>query len=145
MAQRSFLPICYPAYLMANLLILAHGGTWDMRFQITSLAASAAAGGDRVDIALFFGALDAWARNRWDELDPQPPVSAERLEALGMPPLTEMLAGGREEGLIHLYACSASVRLLGLDLADAQASVDAILGWQSFARMIREAGQVVTL
>ncbi len=130
---------------MANLLILAHGGTWDMRFQITSLAASAAAGGDRVDVALFFGALDAWARGEWDALDPQPPVSADRLESLGIPPLTEMLAGGREEGLIHLYACSASVRLIGLDLAQAQASVDAILGWQSFARMIREAGQVVTL
>jgi hypothetical protein len=30
---------------MPGLLILAHGGSWDMRFQITSLAASAAAAG----------------------------------------------------------------------------------------------------
>jgi peroxiredoxin family protein len=52
---------------MADLLILAHGGTWDMRFQTTSLAASVAAVGERVDVALFFGALDAWARgwSRW--------------------------------------------------------------------------------
>lgn len=130
---------------MADLLILAHGGSWDLRFQISSLAASAAAAGDRVDVALFFGALDAWARGRWDELDPQPPVSAERLESLGMPPLSEMLAGGREEGLIRFYACSASARMLGLDTGQVQAAVDAILGWQSFNRMIREAGQVVTL
>ena len=130
---------------MADLLILAHGGSWDMRFQISSLAASAAAAGDRVDVALFFGALDAWARGGWDELDPQPPVSAERLEALDMPPLSEMLAGGREDGMIRLYACSASARLLGLDNAQVQASVDALLGWQSFNRMIREAGRVVTL
>jgi peroxiredoxin family protein len=127
------------------LLILAHGDTWDMRFQISSLAASAAAAGDRVDVALFFGALDAWVRGRWDELDPRPPVSAERLESLAMPPLSEMLIHGREEGLIRLYACSASVRILGLDTAQVQASVDALLGWQSFSRMIREAGQVVTL
>jgi len=130
---------------MADLLILAHGGSWDMRFQISSLAASAAAAGERVDVALFFGALDAWARGRWDELDPQPPLSAERLESLAMPPLSEMLAAGREEGLIRFYACSASARMLGLDPAQVQASVDAILGWQSFSRMIRDSARVVTL
>jgi len=129
---------------MADLLILAHGGFWDMRFQISSLAASAAAAGERVEVALFFGALDAWARGRWDELDPQPPVSAERLESLGMLPLSEMLAQGREDGLIRVYACSASARMLGLDNAAVQASVDAILGWQSFSRMIRESSRVVT-
>ena len=130
---------------MADLLILAHGGTWEMRFQISSLAASAAAAGERVDLALFFAALDAWVRERWDELDPAPPLSADRLEALDMPPLTEMLAPGREDGLIRIYACSASTRLLGLDAANVQAKVDILLGWQSFSRMIREAGRVVTL
>lgn len=130
---------------MADLLILAHGGSWEMRFQISSLAASAAAAGERVDIALFFAALDAWVRERWDELDPVPPLSAERLEALDMPPLTEMLTQGREEGLIRFYACSASTRLLELDAASVQAKVDVLLGWQSFSRMIREAGRVVTL
>ena len=130
---------------MADLLILAHGGTWEMRFQISSLAASAAAAGDRVNVALFFAALDAWARGRWDDLDPAPPLTPERLESFALPPLTEMLAPGREDGLIRLYACSASTRLLGLDTATVQAKVDVLLGWQSFSRMIREAAQVVTL
>ena len=87
---------------MADLLILAHGGSWEMRFQISSLAASAAAAGERVDVALFFGALDAWARGRWDELDPRPPLTAARLEALAMPPLSGILASGRQEGLEDL-------------------------------------------
>ena len=130
---------------MADLLILAHGGSWDMRFQISALAASTAAAGERVDVALFFGALNSWVRGRWDELDPQPPVTAERLESLAMPPLSEMLAAGREEGLIRFYACSASARMLGLDPAQVQASVDAFLGWQSFSRMIRDSARVVTL
>jgi peroxiredoxin family protein len=129
---------------MADLLILAHGGSWDLRYQISSLAASVAAVGERVDVALFFGALDAWVRGRWDELDPQPPVTAERLEALDFPPLSEMLLPGREEGLIRFYACSASARMLGLDSARVQAAVDAMLGWQSFSRMIRDSGRVVT-
>lgn len=130
---------------MADLLILAHGGTWEMRFQVSSLAASAAAAGDRVDVALFFAALDAWVGGRWDEPDPAPPLTAERLEALAMPPLSELLADGRQEGRIRLFACSASTRLLGLDAARVQGAVDAQLGWQSFARMIRAAGRVVTL
>lgn len=130
---------------MPDLLILAHGGSWEMRFQISSLAASAAAAGERVEVALFFGALDAWAGGRWDALDPAPPLTAGRLESFAMPPLSEMLAAGREEGLIRLYACSASVRLLGLDAAQVQGVVDAILGWQSFAQRIRESARVVTL
>jgi peroxiredoxin family protein len=134
----------YPQQV-ADLLILAHGGTWDMRFQISSLAASAAAAAEQVDVALFFGALEAWARARWDELDPAPPLTPERLERLAMPPLTEMLASGREQGKIRVYACSASARLLGLDLAGVQERVDAVLGWQSFSRMIRETPRVVTL
>jgi peroxiredoxin family protein len=56
-----------------------------------------------------------------------------------------MLAPGREDGLIRVYACSATAHLLGLDLATVQASVDALLGWQSFSRMIRETTRVVTL
>jgi peroxiredoxin family protein len=130
---------------VADLLILAHGGTWEMRFQVSSLAAGVASTGERVDVALFFAALDAWVRGRWDDLAPAPPLTAERLEAFAMPPLTEMLVPGRGDGLIRLYACSASTRLLGLDPATVQASVDVILGWQSFSRMIRESGRVVTL
>jgi len=130
---------------MADLLILAHGGTWEMRFQVTSLAASAAAAGERVDVALFFGALSAWVEGRWDDHDPAPPLTPARLDALAMPPLTSMLDPGRGDGSIRVYACSASSRLLGLDAACVQAAVDAMLGWQSFSRMIRESARVVTL
>ena len=116
-----------------------------MRFQISSLAASAAAAGAQVEVALFFNALDRWARCQWDELDPQPPLTAERLEPFDLPPLSEMLASGRENGQIRVYACSASSRFLGLDAATVQERVDAVLGWQSFSRMIQQASRVVTL
>lgn len=116
-----------------------------MRFQISSLAASAAAAGSRVEVALFFNALDRWVCGGWDTLDPQPPLSSERLEAFDLPPLSEMLAAGRENGQIRVYACSASSRFLGLDAATVQERVDAVLGWQSFSRMIQQAGRVVTL
>ncbi len=126
-----------------KLLVLAHDGTWDTRFQVSSLAASAAGQGDRVDLALFFAALDAWVRDGWDRLDPAPPLAAERIEQLGFPPLSDLIAGARTSGRLRLFACSASVRLLDLDTARVQGKVDLICGWSRFTRMIAEADRVV--
>jgi peroxiredoxin family protein len=112
-----------------TLLVLAHDDAWRSRFQVTSLAASAIAAGQEVAVALFFEALAAWVGGRWDLPQPQPPVPLDRLEALDLP----------------LYACSASVRILGLDPASVQQSVDAIVGWPTFHRLIRQAERVVTL
>ncbi len=129
---------------MSDLMILAHGGSWELRFQVSSLAASAVAAGEEVEIALFFAALDSWAAGRWDALDPAPPVSVRRLESLGLPPLSSMLAPGRQAGAIRVYACSASSRILGLDMERLQASVDAVLGWQTLSRMTATTGRVVS-
>jgi peroxiredoxin family protein len=130
---------------MADLLILAHAATWEMRFEVVSLAASAAAAGEQVEIALFFAALDAWVGGRWDALDPAPPVAAARLETLGLPSLSSLLVAGRETGLIRIFACSASCRILGLDPQRVHSVVDAVLGWQTFSRLTAEAGRVVSL
>ncbi len=128
-----------------NLFILAHAATWDGRFQVSSLAASAAATEQRVEIALFFAALASWVEGRWDDLDPAPPLTRAKLIAAQAPSLEAMLAPGREAGTIRLYACSASVRYLGLDAARVQAQTDAILGWQSFADKIARADRSITL
>jgi predicted peroxiredoxin len=128
-----------------TLLLLAHATTWDRRFQVSSLAASAAASGVRVNLALFFGALDAWVRGTWDTLDPAPPVDPSKLEALDPPRLSRMIETARETGALRLYACSASMRFLGLPAADVQAKVDVIAGWQTFSKLALEARQVVTL
>ncbi len=128
-----------------RLLILAHGASWDRRYQASALAASAASAGDRVDLALFFGALDAWARGEWDRLDPAPPVDPGRLASLDFPPLSTLLDPPRESGVLRLYACSASVRILDLDPARVQSRVDAVCGWQTFSQLIAKADRVVTL
>jgi len=127
-----------------RLLILAHGAEWDRRYQVSALASTAAAAGDRVDLALFFGALDAWARGGWDRLDPAPPVDPNRLVGLDFPPLSHLLDTARASGQLRLYACSASARILGLDPCELQSKVDAVCGWQTFARLIAEADRMVT-
>lgn len=129
----------------APLLVLAHDDAWRSRFQVSSLAASAVAAGQEVAVALFFDALAAWTTGRWDFHEPVPPVPLDRLEALDLPPLSSLLAAGRDDGRLRLYACSASVRILGLDTARVQERVDAIVGWPTFHRLIRQAERVVTL
>jgi peroxiredoxin family protein len=127
-----------------SLLILAHGATWDRRFQVTSLAATTVAADQPVGLALFFGALQAWVEADWDRHDPAPPLVAGRLDELGFPPLSSLLVDGRASGLLRVYACSASVRLLGYEPARVQPLVDAIFGWQTFSTMIADADRVVT-
>ena len=128
-----------------SLMILAHGGSWERRFQVSSLAASAVAEEERVTVALFFAALDAWAQGRWDELDPDPPVSSDRLAKLDLPPLSGLLEDGRRRNMLRILACSASVRILGLETRAVQERVDAIAGWSTFHRQLVQSKRVVTL
>lgn len=127
-----------------RLLILSQGASWERRYQVSSLAASAAARGDAVDLCFFVAALDAWVRGGWDRLDPEPPVDRERLASLDFPPLTTLLDGARDTGHLRTFACSASTRILDLEPADVQARVDVLCGWQTFAKLIAEADRVVT-
>jgi predicted peroxiredoxin len=128
-----------------HLFILANGDSWDSRYQVAALAASAAALGDRVEIALFNSALSHWVEETWDRLDPAPPLTAERVEEVGFPSLSAMIDQARETGNLHLYGCSAAARLLGLDLGKVQERVDAVVGWQTFTQKIAQADRVVTL
>ena len=51
---------------------------------------------------------------------------------------------GLKRKQIRCFACSASTRFLGLDPGTVQQSVDAILGWQSMAKMIEASSKIVT-
>jgi predicted peroxiredoxin len=129
---------------LPDLLILAHGAGWEQRFQATSLAASAAAAGREVVLALFFGALERWVAGGWDHFDVAPPLSAEALSAAGAPALSALVDEARGSGRLTLYACSASMRFLKLASKDVQSRVDVIAGWTSFQKLVFDARQVVT-
>lgn len=126
------------------LLVLTHDASWEARFQVSSLAASTAAAGAPVAVGLFFDALASWVEERWDEPNPKSVRLAASRAFESHPPLVDLLTSGRREGRLRLYACSASTRLLGLEPEAVQAKVDAIVGWPTFARLVRLAERVVS-
>jgi len=127
-----------------RLLIFLEGASWDRRYHASALAASATATGDDVELVLLSGALVAWVEEGgWNRLDPDPPLTAERIGAVAFPPLSTLLETARQTGRFRIYGCSASARLLDLDLDRVQDRVDAVLGWQSFASRIAKADRVL--
>jgi hypothetical protein len=94
------------------ILLVAEG--WQARWLAVSLALTAAAHGDPVQLALFGGALRAFADGRFDDGAP-PEVAGARVGSLAA-----MLEEGRDLGL-RVVACDTAVRLAGVDPAAAAA------------------------
>lgn len=92
-----------------RLVIFLQHGSWADRYQAATLAATAAALGDGVTLALFFEPLRLWAEDRFDEGAP-PEAAAARVA-----PLRETLEEARRELGVEVVACETAVRAAGLD------------------------------
>lgn len=101
-------------------VVFLHRGTWEDRYQATTLAVTAAALGDAVTLALFFEPLRLWVAGRFDEGAP-----AEAAEAR-VAPLAESLEEARRELGLRVVACDTAVRLAGLTPETLGGRVDGI-------------------
>jgi peroxiredoxin family protein len=91
------------------LVIFLHAESWEARYQATTLAVTAAALGDAVTVALFFGPLKLWAEGRFDEGAP-PQAAAARVAGL-----RETLEEARRDLGLRVVACDTAVRLASLE------------------------------
>lgn len=115
--------------------------------QAVSAAAAALAQGARVDLVLFHGALARLLDRRLDEIDDTMAHAGAFREALGsgrVATVSELLQGARGQGL-GLYACSASVALLGREPADVLGEVDEVVGWPTILGWVSRADHVLSL
>jgi len=106
--------------LSPPVLILLRSADWESRYQATTLALTAAALGDRVQLALFGGALRAWVEGRFDEGAPQ--------VALNLGSLAGMLDDGRRDLGVEVVACDTAIRIAGLEPEEARHKLDAVRG-----------------
>ncbi|MFT3915931.1 MAG: hypothetical protein QM704_18050 [Anaeromyxobacteraceae bacterium] len=118
------------------LLVLAHGASWEDRYQAVTVAVTAASLGDRVVLALFFDPLRRLVEGRLDEGAP-PSAAAAKVGDLGA-----ALEDGRALGL-EVVACETAVRLAGLDPEAVRGKVDRLASLPSLWAWARH-GRVAT-
>jgi peroxiredoxin family protein len=120
-----------------KIAVFLHDGSYDRVHQGLAIAASAVATGRRVDVFLFWWALERIAQDRLDEPDfgPGREEVADRFEAQKLPTLRVLLSHLRESGGCSLYACSGSLAALGLRPPDIEDRVDALVGWATILQL----------
>ena len=103
--------------------------------------------GGRADLVLFHAALARLLDGGTDTVDDGQPAASSYRKALiegRVQPVGEVLANARRHGA-GLFACSASVALLGRESAQVLDFVDEIVGWPTILRWMESSDQVLYL
>ncbi|HYS81242.1 MAG TPA: hypothetical protein VEM76_11065 [Anaeromyxobacteraceae bacterium] len=117
--------------LATPLVIFLHSEAWEARHLAVSLAITAAALGDEVHLALFAGALRAYAAGRFGEGAPEAARSAR------VPPLDETLREARRDLGLRVVACDTALRLCALDPGSGVPPLDAVMSLPSLWQLAR--------
>ena len=131
------------------LVIYAHSDGFDRLYQVASIALTSAVSGRPVAVVLFFWALRAVVLGKMDEpvfstISPQPAETARGLiTTTNNPPPSQMLNMARETGKVRLYACSASMQYMGLELKQTAVAVDEVVGLSTILRLARDCHQAI--
>ncbi len=121
-----------------TLVIFLRSADWEARYQATTLAVIAAALGDEVHLALFFGALRAWVEDRFDEGAP-PEATSARVGSL-----RRTLEEARRDLGVRVVTCDTAVRLAGLEPVQATGALDGIASLPELWRLA-QSGQTLAL
>lgn len=123
-----------------SLAVFLHSHEYDRLHQAVGMVLSGASMGWTCHLFLFYQALASYLDDEWDITDT---VMGGRIateagwaaelregwETANLPSLYEMLEKAKQEdGQLTVYACSSSVRLLGLDTQVVRRKVDEIVG-----------------
>ncbi|MFL5353060.1 hypothetical protein [Archangium sp.] len=126
--------------------VFLHSGEYDRVHQGLSIAAAAVASGRRVEVYLFWWALERFLQGRLDEPDFQPAREdvADRFETRRIPTLRQLLEHVRESGLGTVQGCTGSLGALGAEpLADSLAGKGLIDGWVGWSAILQRTAGVV--
>ncbi|MEE9584583.1 MAG: DsrE/DsrF/DrsH-like family protein [Candidatus Brocadiales bacterium] len=128
-----------------KLAIFAHSGTYDKLYQTVTIAVTAASMGRDVYMFLFFWALKRFVEEGGLETMDFPPEYGEegpalgqRMKALNPTSLQDMLDEVKKTGKIKVYACSASVKYMGLDDKKVMGKVDEVVGLPVILQMAED-------
>lgn len=122
------------------LAVFLHAGEYDRMHQGLSIAAAAVAMNRRVDVFVFWWALERLAAGKLDGPGQELPASVtDAFESGRAPTLRTLLSHLRESGLCRVFACSGSTGILGLEASGIRNLVDAFVGWSRILELTAEA------
>lgn len=127
---------------MARLLLLCERGGFAPLHQAVSAAAAALASGGSADLVLFHAALGRYLAGAVDDI--QEDSYREQIGSGRVRPVSAMLQNARADGL-GLYACSASLALLGREGPRDRDQLDEVVGWPTILRWMDQADHVLYL
>lgn len=125
---------------MATFSAVLFSSTLDKFYEAVAFLAAARARGDTGLLFLRGPALRAFTEDRWTLT---PPFASESLFQFDGKTPMEFLRDLHGHGKIRLYACSAWVRMLGLDNGAVAARTDAVIGLVAFLSQ-SQGGPVLT-
>lgn len=140
-------------------VIFLHSSRYDRIYQAVNLQLTASSMGWRCYLCLFYEALATFVDGSWNDVtllpevgtSPYPKTQQKWLETLergfelsNLRSLYDLLANAkREKGGLTVFACSASVKFLGLDPADVKIRVDEIVGLPTMWQVASKADRVL--
>ncbi len=130
-----------------TLSIVMFSGTADKLHSAATIAAGAAAMGRPVNILLQYWALDAFRTERIEadhglSVEAAAPGASKPVNGMDSIQWLDTFRMAKELGEMSIYACSGSLEVLGIDVADLDPLVDAAGGIATFL-MTAEDGQVL--
>ncbi len=128
-----------------RLAIIMHSGSYDRIHQTFSIARAAIANEMEVHIFFSFWALRRLVKGEMDKLTLDEennkfiPIIEENLKKTKTETPSQMLSSARKMGTLKIYACSASMGLLGIRKEDLISEVDRTMGFVSFLALSEDA------
>ncbi|GHG82033.1 hypothetical protein GCM10012319_35810 [Comamonas sp. KCTC 72670] len=117
---------------LTHVVVFLHSGDYDRVHQGLSIAAAAVAAGRRVEIYLFWWALERFLNDALDEPDFMGREDVtDRFESRGMPTLRALLAHLNDSGLLTLAGCTGSLGALGAEARADASGIPLWLGWSA--------------
>jgi peroxiredoxin family protein len=127
--------------------LVVFSGTVDKLTAVATLATGAAAMNMEVELFLTFWGLEAFKKDAkaqppriTAEYADYAPVMMELMQAKQVPHWLDTLRSAREIGQVKIYACSATMELFGIQLAELEDVVDEVTGVATFVDRAQDAG-----
>lgn len=136
-----------------GLVVFLHSSRYDKVYQAVSIILTASSMGRPCRLFLFLEALGSFVAGTWDEVGEREEGTAsggweekvrKGFEESNYPSLYDMLSSARQEaGGVEIYACSNSVKVLGLDPAEVRRKVDEVIGLPTMLQLAGSAKHVL--